>query len=233
MTNQAGTGQLTGLPADPMVSEANRAGRTAARGIFEALWDLLTSMRFSLFVILAMAALGVIGALVIQVPAGVESDPAAKAEWLAGVRPRFGGWTDVMDRLQVFSIFGSYWFRGLTAFLTISLVACMIQRAPGLWRTATQPRVTVGDGFFAHARERDAIVVRGEAADLAARVTGVLRQHHYRVLVEDDGAINFFADRFRWAPFGSFIGHLSIVVILAGVLVGALLGFRDNAFVIA
>ena len=64
-------------------------------------------------------------------------------------------------------------------------------------------------------------------------MTGVLRKHHYRVLVEDDGAVNFFADRFRWAPFGSLFGHLSIVVILAGVIVGALVGFRDNAFVIA
>jgi len=233
MTNQAGTGQLAGLPADPMVAEADQGGRAATRGIFEAIWDLLTSMRFSLVVTLAMAVLGVIGALIIQVPAGVESDAAAKADWLAGVRPRYGGWTDVLDRLQLFSVFSSYLFRGLTAFLTVSLIACMIQRAPGLWHTATKPRVTVGDGFFAHARERDAIVVRGDAADLSTRVTGVLRKHHYRVLVEDDGAVNFFADRFRWAPFGSLIGHLAIVVILAGVLVGALFGFRDNAFVIA
>ena len=202
MTNQAQTGQLAGLSADPAVIDADRGGRAAARGIFEALWDVLTSMRLSLIVILAMAVLGFVGSLVIQVPAGVADDPAAKVDWLAGVRPRFGGWTDIMDRLQIFAIFNSYWFRALTAFLTISLVACMIQRAPGLWHTATKPRVTVGDGFFAHARERDAIVVRGDTNDLATRVTGVLRKHHYRVLVEDDGAVNFFADRFRWAPFG-------------------------------
>lgn len=233
MTNQAQTGQLSGLTADPAVAEADNRGRAATRGIFEALWDLLTSMRFSLVVTLGMALLGLVGTLVIQVPAGVEGDAAAKADWLAGVRPRFGGWTDVLDRLQFFSVFGSIWFRGLTAFLTISLIACMIQRAPGLWRTATKPRVTVGDGFFAHARERDAIIVRGESEDLAARVTGVLRKHHYRVLIEDDGAVNFFADRFRWAPFGSLIGHLSIIVIFAGVIVGSIFGFRDNSFIIA
>ena len=141
MTNQARTGQLAGLSVDPAVAEADDRGRAAARGIFEAIWDLLTSMRFSLFVILAMAALGLVGTLVIQAPAGVVGDPAAKADWLAGVRPRFGGWTDILDRLQLFSVFGSIWFRGLTAFLTISLIACMIQRAPGLWRTATKPRV--------------------------------------------------------------------------------------------
>src|SRR3990172_2135454 len=150
MTEQAQTGQLSGLATDPVVAEADR-GKRVARGIFEALWDLLTSMRFSLFVILAMAALGLVGTLVIQAPVGVVSDATAKADWLAGVRPRFGGWTDVFDRLQFFSIFGSIWFRGLTAFLAISLLACMVQRAPGLWRGGAKPRGPGGGGFFAHA----------------------------------------------------------------------------------
>jgi cytochrome c biogenesis protein len=233
MTNQTRTGRLPGLALDPAVAEAQDAPRTESRGIFEAVWDLLTSMRFSLVVTLGMAFLGVLGAMIIQVPAGVEGDATAKLDWLAGVRPRFGGWTDILDRLQLFNVFNSIWFRGLTAFLTISLIACMVQRAPGLWRTATKPRITVGDGFFAHARERDAIVVHGEAADLAARAVAVLRRHHYRVVTEDDGAINLYADRFRWAPFGSLIGHLAIVLIRAGVIVGSLFGFHDNAFVIA
>ena len=220
MANQVRTGHLAGFPADDAVAEADQRGRSAARGIFEAIWDLLTSMRLSLVITLAMAALGLIGALVIQLPAGVAADPSARTDWIAGVRPRFGGLTDLMDRLQLFTVFSSYWFRGLTAFLTMSLVACMIQRTPGLWRTATKPRVNVGDGFFSHARERDSIVVRGDAADLTSRVTGVLRKHHYRVKVEDDGAVSLYGDRFRWVPFSPLIGHLSIVVIFAGVLVG-------------
>ena len=233
MAQQTRTGRLAGLSTDPALAETDQGGRVGATGIFEAIWDLLTSMRFSLVVILGMAAFGLIGAFLIQIPAGVAGDPTAKADWIAGVRPRFGGWTEVFDRLQLFSVFSSVWFRGLTGFLTISLVACMIQRTPRLWRTATKPRVTVGDGFFAHARERDAIVVQGTAEDLTARVSSVLHKHHYRVLDEDDGQVNLYADRFRWAPFGSMLGHLSIVVIFAGVLVGSLFGFRDNAFVIA
>ncbi|HEX5590216.1 MAG TPA: cytochrome c biogenesis protein ResB [Candidatus Limnocylindrales bacterium] len=232
MTQQAGTGRLAGVTADPAVVELREGGREA-RGIFEMLWDLLTSMRVSLFVLFAMAALGAFGAVVIQMPAGVEADAAARADWLAGVRPRYGGWTDVFDRLGLFSVFGSIWFRGLVAFLTISLIACMVQRAPGLWRTATKPRVSVGEGFFAHARERDSMVVRGDVVELTSRIAAVLGRHHYRVVVERDEAMNFYGDRFRWAPFGSLVGHLSIVVIFAGVMVGSIFGFRDNGFMIA
>ena len=233
MMPEAQAGQLGGLATLASVAEVRRVRRLSARRVLATPWNLLTSMRFSLVVMLAMACLGLVGTLVIQVPPGIAADPAARADWLAGVRPRYGGWTDVLDRLQLFSVFGSIWLRGLVALLASGLIACMIRRAPRLWHLATQPRVTVGDGFFAHARQHDEIVVRGDAADLTTRVIGVFGRRRHRVLVEDDGAVNFYADRFRWAPFGSLIGHLGIVVILAGAIVGSLLGFRDNAFMIA
>ena len=233
MMPEAQAGQRSGLATLASVAEARRDRRTGARSVLAMPWNLLTSMRFSLVVMLAMACLGLVGTLVIQVPPGIAADPAARADWLAGVRPRYGGWTDVLDRLQLFSVFGSIWLRGLVALLASGLIACMIRRAPRLWHLATQPRVTVGDGFFAHARQHDEIVVRGDAADLTSRVIGVFGRRRHRVLVEDDGAVNFYADRFRWAPFGSLVGHLGIVVILAGAIVGSLLGFRDNAFMIA
>lgn len=232
MAHQARTDRLGGLGPNSAVLAPSR-GRLAGRDLLDSLWDLLTSMRFAMVLILAMAALGLVGTLLIQAPAGIAADEAAKAEWLSEVRPKYGGWTDVIDRLGFFSIFGSIWFRGLVAFLIASLIACMIQRAPALWHTATKPRVSVGEAFFAHARERDTIVVRGDADDLLARIAGVLRKHNYRVVVEEDEALNLYGDKNRWAPFASLCGHLSIIIILAGVMVGAIAGYRDNGFVIA
>ena len=49
--------------------------------------------------------------------------------------------------------------------------------------------------------------------------------------VEREGdTIHVFADRFRWGPFGTVIAHLSLIVILVGVLVGSAFGFRDTGF---
>jgi cytochrome c biogenesis protein len=76
-------------------------------------------------------------------------------------------------------------------------------------------------------------VVRHTPAETLAIVEGVLRRRRYRVLAEDDGAIHLYADRFRWVPFAGLIGHLSLVVILAGAVVGATFGYRDSSFTIA
>ncbi|MDP2350942.1 MAG: cytochrome c biogenesis protein ResB, partial [Chloroflexota bacterium] len=179
------------------------------------------------------AALGVLGSLVIQAPTGVLDDAAAKTSWLAEVRPKFGGWTNVLDTLQIFQIFNSLYFRILVAALTISLIACSVHRIPGIWRTATKPRIDVGPQFFEHAPQREAIVVRRTAAETQAIVEGVLRARRYRTQVMGDETVSLYGDRFRWIPIAGLVGHLSLVVILAGGIVGTMFGFRDSGFTIA
>lgn len=199
----------------------------------ERLWHLLTSMRLALVLMLGLAVLGLIGTLVVQMPPGVLADADAKRTWLNEIRPKYGGWTGIMDQLQLFAIFTSVWFRAIGAALAISLVACSVHRVPGLLKTARQPHVDVGEKFFEHAPQHETIVLRGTPAAAAERVTGVLRHRRYRTVTLDDGTVHVYADRYRWAPFASLAGHLSVVVILIGAMVGSAFGFRDGEFMLA
>jgi cytochrome c biogenesis protein len=236
------THEVRSRPMPPTTGSPTNAATaaTAQRGVMdrvdqalEWLWHFLTSMRLAVVLILALAALGVAGSLIIQAPAGVLDDPQAKADWLAGVRPRYGGWTGIMDSLQLFQIFNSVVFRILVAALVISLVACSIHRIPGIWRTITKPRLDVGEAFFEHAPQHEAIVVRRTPADTLSVVSDVLRRRRYRTLAADDGTIHVYGDRFRWVLFSGLIAHLALVVILIGVIIGALYGYRDSSFAIA
>ncbi len=233
MTHEAQTSRLPGDASPPATEAVEREGGLGIDGLLEGLWQLLTSMKFGVVVILALAALGVVGTMVMQAPAGIASDAAAKADWLDQVRPRYGGWTGILDQLQVFSIFESIWFRTLAALLTASLIACSAHRLPGLWKSATRPHVKIGEAFFTHAPQHEFMAVRGTADEIRERVTVVLRRHHYRVVGEDDGILHLYADKFRWGPFGTVIGHISLVVILAGAIIGSMFGYRDSNFVVA
>jgi cytochrome c biogenesis protein len=201
--------------------------------LLEGLWHFLSSMRVAMVIMLAIAALGVLGSLIIQAPPGVLVDDKTKATWLAEIRPKFGGWTGIMDAFQLFQIFNSVLFRILVAALTVSLIACSIHRIPGVWRTTTKPRVDVGPKFFEHAPQHEAVVVRHSPAETQAIVEGVLRGRRYRSRSTEDGVIHIYADRFRWSPWSGLIGHIAIIVILLGAILGALFGYRDSQFTIA
>jgi len=69
--------------------------------------------------------------------------------------------------------------------------------------------------------------------EVVAAVQGVFSHHHYRTLVEDDGTVHLYFDRNRWAPWAGLVAHISIVMILAGAMVGSMFGFRDSQFMLA
>jgi cytochrome c biogenesis protein len=229
MAQNVTTNELTGsaLPAPA----AERIG--SVDSVLDRLWHFLTSMKLALVLMLAFAALTLVGTLVIQAPPGVMDDPQAKTGWLAEIRPRFGGWTDIMNSLQVFTIFSSVWVRAIGALLAASLVACTVHRIPGTWRTMRQPHVNVGPAFFEHAPQHEAMTFQRPPADVLAETGQVFVRHHYRTTTEDDGTVHFYAVRNNWAPWGGLIAHVSIVMILAGAMAGSLWGFRDSQFMLA
>jgi cytochrome c biogenesis protein len=231
------TQEVHSRPLPPAASAPGAAAGPSAmdrvdRGL-EGLWHFLTSMRVSMVLMLAIAVLAIPGTLLRQMPAPMLDDAAARADWLNGVRPFYGGWTGVLDSLQLFFVFNSLAFRVLIAALTISLIACSVHRIPGMVRTTTKPRVDVGPAFFEHAPQHEAIVAHGSLADTTAAVEGVLRARHYRTLATDDGVVHIYADRFRWLSFSGLIAHLAIVAILLGAIIGGTMGYRDGNFMVA
>jgi ResB protein required for cytochrome c biosynthesis len=185
-------------------------------------------MRSAVVMILCLAVLAVIGTLVIQAPTGVATDRQAYAAWLEAIGPRYGGWTVILDQLQLFSVFSSIWFKAIVVGLTTSIMACSVNRLRRLWRTAIHPRTKMISTFYDRA-PYSASVETPVAADAALEdLRRIFNGHHFRIVVEREGDdIHVYAERFRWAPFGSLMAHLSLVLILVGALVGSTWGFRN------
>jgi cytochrome c biogenesis protein len=217
----------------PARGDAARGGRAVIRAAAERAWHVLVSMRVALLVILALAALALVGTILVQAPASAVSDPEAKADWLATIQPRYGALTPVLDQLQLFTVFGSVWFRALAAYLAISLGACIVHRSVRLWHTSIRPTVRPGREFFERAPRHAALDAPGGEDEALDAVRRALRARRYRTVVEDDGAIHLYADRNRWGPVGSLAGHLGLLFILGGAVVGSTFGFSETGFVIA
>lgn len=226
--------QATGTPALPRASEepvGDLDGGLAisASDILERLWRVFTSMRTALVLMLCLTALSFVGTLLMQAPSGLQSDPPSYAAWLNTLRPKYGGWTDVLDKLQFLSIFQSVWFKAIMVGLTTSILACSVNRLRGLWKTAVHPRTKMTGTFYERAPHRASLDASIEMALAVDGVRKAFKGRHFRTVVEEDGdAVHVYADRFRWAPFGTLMAHISLVVILVGALVSSSLGFRDT-----
>jgi cytochrome c biogenesis protein len=203
--------------------------------LWDRIWHLFISMRTGLFLMLVLAFLTLAGTVLTQVPAGVQGDAQAYAQWLDSVRPKYGGWTEILERTGLFSVFSSIWFKGTVVLLVTSILACSVNRAPRLWRQATRPRLVASGAFLDNAPLGGSVTVAGSAAAASEALAAELRHRGYRTIVTQDGdGIALYADRFRWGPFGTVIAHLSLILVLIGAMAGTadFGGFRNADFAV-
>lgn len=220
------------MPAEKTPLKEPEARQVAAQTLeFDPLgdlWRFFTSTKVAVVLILVTLIAAFLGALFPQAPSWASSSPQDYAQWLNGIRQRHGGLTDFYNAIGLFDAYGSIWFRALCSLLIINTVTCTINRIPGIWRSVFGSKVVMGDGFFANSGHRASLP--GMQLD---RVTDTLRQARYRIKVAQDGATTYlYADRNAWAKLGTLGTHLSIVLFLAGAILGGLFGWANDEVVI-
>ncbi len=184
--------------------------------------------------ILLLAAIVLIGTVISQAPPSVIADDAAYGRWLERARASYGGWTDTLDRLQLFNVFHSVIFRALLALLVSSILACTMSRWRGIWNTVFHTRVRMSDDFLLHARFHARMEAAATAPETAERLRHSFSRAGYGVRTDgEDDSVALFADKNRLSRFGTFFTHLGIVLILAGAIVGGVWGFEDPQFNVA
>lgn len=213
--------------------DASTEGPDAAPQVdlFDQLWRFFSSTKLALILILGIAALSLVGVLVIQNSGGLSAQDYAS--WLSQVRPRYGVLTDVLSALGLFSVSSSLWMRGLLGLLAINTLVCTLNRWPRIWRTVFRPTVAASDSTFqsaAHSREMTIGRSTSEALDSFA---GVLAHRGFRVLLTTESdATYLYADRNRYSRLGTLVGHFAIILVLIGAVVTSVFGLRDSGFVI-
>ena len=184
-----------------------------------------------LVLLLLTGLLSLLGVLFPQMPSDVRSDPEATARWVEQARSVYGGWTGVLHRAGVFTMFSSVPFLVVTGLLAASIIACTVHRLPIIWNAARHPRVRVTARFFDRARLRCRFTAPVSAEKAFETVCSDARGHRMRVIADGGGpGRNAYIDRCSWGPFGTVLAHTAFVIIMAGFVVSSFTGFRDQQF---
>lgn len=205
-------------------SDVAEAPAAAEFNPFREIWRLLTNVKFALALVALLVLLSMIGVLIPQLPAEMRGNPAAESAWLEGQRQDFGEFTDPMNRLDMFSVFRSWWFNGVWLLLTVSMTVCTVSRFRPTWRNVRRPQKAVPDSYFERAHHRADFSHDGGVE----AVERLLRRRKYRVerVEEHDGATYLFAERFSWSQFGTFLSHLALLMFLVGGFLTVFAGFN-------
>src|SRR5262249_29636853 len=149
----------------------------------QAIWDLLTSVNFAVLQIIVLGIGAAIGMTIRQLPGFAFRTASDYAQQMDLIHQRYdpllgSSVVDVMEHLQVFQVFTSWWFSAGLIVLLISIVCCTLDRTPRLWHQTRDVRVVQPEPYFDPSLPDRAAIPAGLTA---TAVAGVLRKHHFRV----------------------------------------------------
>lgn len=178
-------------------------------------WRQLTSMRTALLLLLALAIAAVPGSIIPQ--------QSADPNGVALLRANDPGTAKLLDAVQGFSVYTSFWFSAIYLLLFISLVGCVIPRVRHHLRAvrAAPPRTP---SRFSRLPVQASVRMDGDAASAVDAAEEVLRRKGYRTARY---GTSVSAERGYLRETGNLLFHSALVGVLIAVFVGG--GFTFTA----
>lgn len=193
-----------------MAQQSNTSG--SAAGFWQQIWTFFASVRLSVVLLLLLAVTSVVGTLIPQHPGHSHGGDSVFAK-IEGI-------------LQLHDMYHSWWFRFLLLLLAINLVVCTLERLPGVWKIVRRKPGRIHPArveALPHQRTfvfgADMETARKKAIHAVGKMAGSAQMQEMA-----EGFI-VHGESGRWSRLGVYVVHTSILLLLAGGMIGSLFGF--------
>jgi len=180
---------------------------------FAALWKFFASVKSTITVLLLLAITSVIGTLIPQ-----NAAPAAYINSYGEFAYR------MLHVFDLFDMYYSWWFRTLIGLLTANIIVCTIRRWPAIWKIVTTGRPQIRPTGSKHPLCEFSDPRKPQELERIYQ-DHVRRRYRFHRIESGKEGFRIMAEKGRWSRLGVPAVHLSVVLVLAGALVGSLLGF--------
>jgi cytochrome c biogenesis protein len=176
----------------------------------------LSSLKLTIALLIIIAALSLLGTVI---PQQYGSDGT-----LRHINP---GVAKAFESLQLLDVYHSVWFILLMCLLSLNLITCSLNRFPTSWKLFRKTPSLDPDKPFKNLRPENIIIVEGNSRELIAKIENLFPKRYKRVRKKDAASSTlFYGEKGAYSRFGVYITHASILVVIAGTIVGSLLGFE-------
>lgn len=222
---------MNGDVNQPMSSSSSNAPVTQPRlglvGWLRWAWRQLTSMRTALFLLFLLAVAALPGSYFPQ--RGI--DPTRVRDYLDSHKTT-GPW---LDRIGMFDVYSSPWFSAVYLLLMVSLVGCILPRLRTLARELRSHPVRAPRNL-ARMPARAELEVDASPTEALAAARALLAERRFKLRpeaesVDERGGAYVSAEKGFLREVGNLAFHLSFLVVIVGVAVGHLWGWKADVIV--
>ena len=196
------------------------------QGVVDRVWRIFSSVTLAVGVFTMISLTSIVGTVIEQ---------QAAAERNIKLLTKFFGESaapviyKVLDAMSFTDMFNSWWFMGLLFIFAANLVICSIDRFPKIWKIVRNPVSPLNDQKFSAMTSKREVVIKAKVDGAGVKAVEALKKIGFKgVIQESEGTMQICAERGRYSRLGVYVTHMSILLILAGAVVGMKFGFNGG-----
>jgi len=176
-----------------------------------------SSLKLTLFILFSLAATSIIGTIIPQ--------DLPKSQYAS----HFGPTTfKLLDFFGIFDMYHSWWFLALLSLLIINLIFCSLKHYKVTYNRVFKenPRLTPEiEKTILHKNDFSVNIKKFDINKLEHFIKNILKAKNFKK-IENNDEINYFVNQNKFADFGYYVVHLSLIIIAIGAILGSIYGFK-------
>lgn len=185
-------------------------------------WRFFASVKLALISLIILAITSIIGTLIQQ-----GKDPSYYVQEYGPSLAR------LFEILDVTTMYSSWWYIALLSLFAVNLIVCSVERLPGVWHMVMLDNLATDPGQLEKKsstfRTDAGLPVRESADRMHQLLIGAGWKNPRRL--DQENSVLLFAQKGAWTRLGVYVVHLSILIILAGAMIGTFFGFKAYVFI--
>jgi cytochrome c biogenesis protein len=193
--------------------------------IVDPMWDFFASVKLAIVVFAGIGLTSIVGTIIEQ-NAAPQTNLKILTELLG--RNLAPGAYDILFAMGFMDMYGSWWFVGLLMLFTANLLICSLDRLPTIWRIVRKPQEPLKEQQLTSRPIRKEVTLKGTMESNKEKVLKALRSLGFKKVEEakEEDGVQYYSQKGQYGRLGVYVTHISIIIILAGAVVGTFFGFK-------
>jgi len=202
-----------------MVKEKNKT-------VVDKVWDMFASVKLAVVIFSLIALTSMVGTVIEQ-----QVEPEKNIKVLVKIlgigHEAAHSVLGVLDKLQFTDMYHAWWFLALLLLFAANLIICSLDRLPRVVKLVREKVRAMPPDYLEKMSIKRTLSKKDKASHMKELAVSSLNSIGFKPL-ESTGeqGTQLFAEKGNFTRLGVYITHLSILIILAGAILGLLFGYN-------
>lgn len=195
-----------------------KAVKTEGTDWVAKIWDLMTSLKLVIILLLILSAISIAGTLIEQ------NKPLQ--EYYRIYQP---GTVALFSKLGLFDMYHSWWFVVCLSLLALNITACTMERYRGIMAGMRKKTLILDEKLSKSLQNYTTIRYGLPLTVIETKIlerTGKAFPGKPLITKSDDGVSHYFFEKGKYSRLAFFMTHLSILIIFLGAMAGSFFGYK-------